>query len=85
MVNDVEICYSTDPMVNVKMDFNKCNEYLLDIILIDPMTEEIQAQIDELRRKIIKYGVRSIFESFYELHIFFYVILVLCFLYVLIN
>ena len=48
MVNDVEICYSTNPMVTVKMDLNKCNEDLLDLILIDPMTKEIQAQIDEL-------------------------------------
>ena len=43
------------------------------------MTEEIQAQIDELRGKIKKYGVRGIFESFYELHIFIYVNLVLFF------
>ena len=76
MVNDVEINYSTDPMVTVKMDLNKCNEDLLDMILIDPMTEEIQAPIDELRRKIQKYGVKGIFESFYVLHTFFYVILV---------
>ena len=52
MVNEVEIRYSTDPMVTVKIDLNKCNEYLLDIILIEPVIEEIQAQIDELRRKI---------------------------------
>ena len=41
-------------MVTVKMDLNKCNEDLLDLILIDPMPKEVQAQIDELRRKIKK-------------------------------
>ena len=46
MVNDVEIRYSINPMVTVKMDLNKCNEDLLGMILIDPMTEEIQAKID---------------------------------------
>ena len=51
MVNHIEIRYSTDPMVTVKMALNKCNEDLA-LILIDPMTEEIQAQIDELKRKI---------------------------------
>ena len=56
MVNDIEICYSIDPMVTVKMDLNKCNEELLGMILINPMTEEIQAQIDELRRKIKNAG-----------------------------
>ena len=54
MVSDVEIRYSTDPMVTMKMALNKCNDDLLDLISIDPMTEEIQAQIDELRRKIKK-------------------------------
>ena len=43
-------------MVTVKMDFNKCNEDLLDLILIDPTTEELQAHIDELRRKIKNMG-----------------------------
>ena len=85
MFNDVEIYYSTIPTDTVKLDLKKCNQDLLDLILIDPMTQEIQEQIDELRRKIKKYGVRGIFEIFYELHIFIYVILVLFFLYVLIN
>ena len=64
MANEVEIRYSINPMVIVKKALNKCNEYLLYLNLIDPMTEEIQAQIDELRRKIQKYRVRGIFESF---------------------
>lgn len=55
--NEVVIRYSTDPMVTVKMDLNKCNEDILDLILIDQMIEEIQAQIDELNRKIKKYGI----------------------------
>ena len=79
MVNEEEIDYSTDPTDTVKIALKKCNRGLLDLILIDPMTKEIQAQIDELRRKIKKYRVRGIFESFYELHIFIYVILVLFF------
>ena len=83
MVNEEEIDYSTDSTDTMKLALKKCNQDL-DLILIDPMTEEIKAQIDELRRKTKKYGVWGIFESFYELHIFIYVILVL-FLYVLIN
>ena len=85
MVNDIDIYYSTNPKATVKWDLKKCNQDLLDVILIYPMTEEIQAQINELNEKIIRYGVRGIFEIFYELHIFIYVILVLFFLYVLIN
>ena len=54
----------------MKRDLKKCNQDLLDLILIYPVTEEIQAQIDELNEKIIRYGIRDIFESFYEPHIF---------------
>ena len=46
MANEVVIRYSIDLIVTVKMNLNKCNEDLLDLILIDPMTEEIQAQIE---------------------------------------
>lgn len=55
--DDVEIYYSTDPMDTVKLALKKCSQDLFDMILIDPMTEEIQAQIDELRRNIKKYGM----------------------------
>ena len=58
MVNDIEIRYSTNPMVIVKMDLNKCNEDLLDLILIYLVIEEIKEQIEELNENIIRYGVR---------------------------
>ena len=70
MVNDEDIYYSTNPKATVKWDLKKCNQDLLDLILIYPVTKEIQEQIDELNEKIMRYGVRGIFESFYELHIF---------------
>ena len=48
MVNDVDIYNSTDPKDTMKRALKTCNQDLLDLILIDPLTEEIQAQIDEL-------------------------------------
>ena len=38
--------YSTDPKVTMKMDLNKCNKDLIDMILIDLMNEEILAQTE---------------------------------------
>ena len=57
-------------METVKRALKKCNQDLLDLILIYPSTKEIKAQIEELNEKIIRYEVRGIFEIFYELHIF---------------
>ena len=70
MVNEEDIYYSTRPMDTVKWALKNYNQDLLDLILIYPVIEEIQAQIDELNENIIRYRVRAIFESFYELHIF---------------
>ena len=59
MVNEEDIYYSTKPVDNVKQALKKCNQDLLDLILIYLATEEIKAQIEELNEKIIRYGVRG--------------------------
>ena len=73
-------------MGTVNKALKKANQELLTLIKIKPMTEEIKAGIGDLRETIVQYGVSGIFKIFYELcHLFIYVILVLYFLYDLIN
>ena len=74
-------------MGTVKKDLNKSNQELLALIKVRPMIEEIKERIFDLRQIIVQYGVSGIYEIFYEqfMNIFIYVLLVLYFLYYLIN
>ena len=87
MVIEEGIFYSTDPMGTMKKALKKSNQELLALIKIRPMTEEIKERISDLRKRIVQYGVSGISEKLYELFskIFISVILVLYFLYDLIN
>ena len=86
MVTEEDIFYSTDPMETMKKALKNSNQELLRLIAIRPGTKEIKARMDELRQTIEQYWVSGIFERLYKLgNIFIYIILVLFFVYDIIN
>ena len=87
MVTEEDIFYSTDLVGTMKKDLKSSNQELFALIKIRTMTKEIEARISDLRQTIVQYEVSGICEILYELFakIFIYVILVLYFLYDLIN
>jgi hypothetical protein len=60
-VIEEEIFYSTNPMETVRKALKRENIELLGLISRRPMTEEINARINELKAQIHSYGVSGIF------------------------
>ena len=53
VVTEEDIFYSIDLIKTVKKDLKMCNQELLALIKIRPMTEEIKARISDLRQTIV--------------------------------